>query len=70
AESAAIPKPPGARKPPINTATAIAAGMSTGLNITNNVVAMVRAITVPVKVRPGRTSSEPPAVTAVAALTI
>jgi hypothetical protein len=47
----------------------ITAGTSTGEKITRSGVAMVRAITVPARVRPESTSKEPPAVTAVAAFT-
>ncbi|GJU54249.1 hypothetical protein Tco_1227963 [Tanacetum coccineum] len=60
---------PDVKKPVAWRKTVIAAGTSTGLKITNSGVATVSAITVPASVRPDSTSSEPPAVTAVAAFT-
>lgn len=68
--TAATPKPPEATKPVARRAVAMRAGTRTGLKITKSGVAMVRAITVPARVKPERMRREPPAVAAVAAFTI
>ena len=65
----ATPNPPDAKNPIIRRETVITAGTRTGLKMTSSGVAMVRAMTVPARMRPERTRREPPAVAAVAALT-
>lgn len=66
----ATPKPPEAKNPISKRETAITAGTITGLNMTSNGVAMVNRMTVAARVKPERTKRDPPAVTAVVALTI
>lgn len=66
----ATPKPPEAKNPMRRRETVITAGTITGLNKTSNGVAMVNRMTVAVRVKPERTKKDPPAVTAVVALTI
>lgn len=66
----ATPKPPEAKKPMTRRDTVITAGTSTGLKMTSSGVAIVRAMTVPARIRPERIRREPPAVAAVAAFTI
>lgn len=67
---AAMPKPPEARNPVMISVTVITAGTKTGLKRSRRGVATVSAMTVPASVKPERTRSDPPAVTAVAAFTI
>ena len=67
-DTALTPNPPDATSPLAAKNTVMAAGTSTGLNITSSGVATTRAITVPARVRPERTMQEPPMVAAVEVL--
>uniref|UniRef100_A0A8R7TM17 Uncharacterized protein n=1 Tax=Triticum urartu TaxID=4572 RepID=A0A8R7TM17_TRIUA len=66
-DSAATPSPPDVTNPADMSASAMAAGTSTGLKMTSTGVATVSAMTVPARISPDSTSSDPAAVAAVAA---
>uniref|UniRef100_A0A804MCD3 Secreted protein n=1 Tax=Zea mays TaxID=4577 RepID=A0A804MCD3_MAIZE len=61
-DSAATPRPPEVTNPAAMSASAMAAGTSTGLKITSTGVATVSAITVPARISPDSTSIDPPKV--------
>lgn len=67
---AATPQPPENKKPEATRNSTNAAGTRMGLKITRRGVAMIKLMTVPVKINPDKSKSEMPIVAAVMNLTV